>query len=162
MSVLSRFYEDIEIGEEIEFGSRVFKTDSIKDFAGKYDPQPFHMDEDAAKTSHFGSLCASGWQTASTWMRFYVDHNMAIRKASEAAGAAIPKISVSPGMENLKWMRPVYVGDEITFWQTIAAKRPLASRPGWGLVTSECGGHNQKGEPVISFVSKNFVQMRDS
>ena len=127
MSVLSRFYEDIEIGEEIEFGSRVFKTDSIKDFAGKYDPQPFHMDEDAAKTSHFGSLCASGWQTASTWMRFYVDHNMAIRKASEAAGAAIPKISVSPGMENLKWMRPVYVGDEITFWQTIAAKR---GRPG--------------------------------
>lgn len=160
MSVLSRFYEDIEIGEEIELGSRVFETAKIKEFAGNYDPQPFHMDEEAAKKSHFGALCASGWQTASSWMRLYVEHNMAIRKASEAAGETSPKLSVSPGMENLKWMRPVYAGDEITFWQKIIAKRPLASRPGWGLVTADCGGHNQKGEPVISFVSKNFVQMR--
>ncbi len=162
MSVLSRFYEDIEVGEEIQFGSRVFDTEGIKDFARKYDPQPFHVDEDAAKNSHFGALCASGWQTASAWMRFYVDHNMKIRLGSEASGKGVPQINVSPGMENLKWMRPVYVGDEVNFHQIIAAKRPLASRPGWGLVTSDCGGRNQKGEAVISFVSKNFVQMRES
>lgn len=160
MSVLSRYFEDIEVGEEIEFGSRVFETAKIKDFAGKYDPQPFHMDEEAAKDSHFGALCASGWQTVSVWMRFYVDHNLAIRRTAEAAGDPLPRIGVSPGIEQLKWMRPVYVGDTITYHQKISAKRLLASRPGWGLVTSECGGRNQSGDPVISFTSKNFVQAR--
>ncbi len=162
MSVLSRFFEDIQVGEEIEFGSRVFGAESIKDFARKYDPQPFHMDEETAKNSHFGALCASGWQTASVWMRFYVDHNMHIRRQAEAAGEDLPQIGVSPGIEQLKWMRPVYVGDEIRFHQSITAKRLLASRPEWGLVTSDCGGRNQNGEPVVSFVSKNFVQQRNS
>ena len=66
MSVLANFYEDIEIGAHYEFGSQVFDAEHIKKFATNYDPQSFHMDEEAAKSSHFGALCASGWQTAST------------------------------------------------------------------------------------------------
>ncbi len=160
MAVLSSFYEDIEVGEAFDFGAKTFDAGYIKGFAAKYDPQAFHMDEEAAKNSHFGALCASGWQTISTWMRFYVDLNMADREARAGRGEALPELGVSPGIEQIKWMRPVYVGDEISYTQIVTAKRPLNSRPGWGLVTSMCEGHNQAGEIVMSFVSKNLVQMR--
>ncbi len=161
MAVLARFYDDLEVGEHHEFGSKVFDTEWIKGFARNYDPQYFHMDEEAAKKSHFGALCASGWQTASAWMRFYVDYNMAIRREAESRGEPVPVFGVSPGIEQIKWMRPVYAGDEISYSQTVADKRTLKSKPGWGLVTSTCEGHNQNGEPVISFISKNMVQMRE-
>ncbi len=160
MTILSNFYEDIVVGEHFELGSKTFDADYIKGFAVNYDPQSFHVDEEAAKKSHFGSLCASGWQTISTWMRFYVDLNMADRAAKTARGEALPEIGVSPGIEQLKWKRPVYVGDEISYSEVVTAKRPLKSRPGWGLVTSDCLGHNQAGEMVLSFVSKSMVQMR--
>ena len=160
MSVLAKFYEDIEVGAHYVFGSRTFDAEHIKKFAGNYDPQAFHMDEEAAKDSHFGALCASGWQTASTWMRFYADHNMALRKEAEKRGERLPVLGVSPGIEKIKWSKPVYVGDEITYSQTITAKRELNSRPGWGIVTSLSEGHNQNGDVVVSFVSKNLVQVR--
>ncbi len=162
MAVLSQFYEDVEPGQSFEFGSKTFDADYIMGFAAKYDPQPFHMDEEAAKQSHFGALCASGWQTISAWMRLYVDENMADRKSRAANGEALPEPGVSPGIEQIKWMRPVYVGDEISYSQTVTAKRPLNSRPGWGLVTSMCEGQNQAGQMVLSFVSKNLVQMREA
>ena len=160
MSVLSRFYEDIAVPPPPPPRSRVFEPDCIKDFASKYDPQPFHMDEEAAKDSHFGALCASGWQTASTWMRLYADHNMALRRAAELRGDVLPVLGVSPGMEKISWKKPVYVGDEISYSQTITDKRALKSKPGWGLVTSLSEGHNQDGDLVLSFISKNLVQMR--
>lgn len=160
MAVLSSFYEDIEVGEAYDFGSKTFDADYIKGFAVNYDPQSFHVDEEAALKSHFGALCASGWQTISTWMRLYVDLNMADRSARAERGEALPELGVSPGIEEIKWKRPVYVGDEISYSQIVTAKRALNSRPGWGLVTSLCEGHNQAGEMVMSFVSKNLVQMR--
>ncbi len=162
MSVLAKFYQDIEVGAHYDFGSRVFKAEHIKKFAASYDPQAFHMDEEAAKDSHFGALCASGWQTASTWMRFYADHNMALRKETEDRGEPLPVLGVSPGIEKIKWSKPVYVGDEITYSQTITTKRELKSRPGWGMVISLSEGRNQDGEIVLSFVSKNLVQVRGS
>ena len=110
MTILSNFYEDIVVGERFELGAKTFDTDYIKGFAVNYDPQSFHVDEEAAKKSHFGALCASGWQTISTWMRFYVDLNMADRAAKTERGEALPEIGVSPGIEQLKWKRPVYVG----------------------------------------------------
>ena len=160
MGVLSEFFEDLQPDQRFELGSKVFDAGYIKNFAGKYDPQSFHTDEEAAKKSHFGALCASGWQTVSTWMRFYVDTNMADRKARTERGEELPELGVSPGIEQIKWMRPVYVADEITYSQTIMSKRPLNSRPGWGLVMSMCEGINQNGEMVLSFVSKSMVQMR--
>lgn len=160
MGVLSEFYEDLEPGQRFELGTKTFDADYIKGFAAKFDPQPFHMDEEAAKKSHFGALCASGWQTASSWMRLYVDTNMAERAVRAEKGEALPELGVSPGIEQIKWMRPVYVGSEISYSQTIMSKRPLNSRPGWGLVMSMCEGVNQDGEMVISFVSKSLVQLR--
>ncbi len=160
MGVLSEFYEDLQPEQRFELGSKLFDADYIKGFAAKYDPQPFHMDEDAAKKSHFGALCASGWQTISSWMRLYVDANMADRAAREKNGEVLTELGVSPGIEQIKWMRPVYLGDEITYSQTIMSKRPLNSRPGWGLVLSLCEGVNQNGDIVLSFVSKSMVQMR--
>ncbi|NNF80358.1 MAG: MaoC family dehydratase [Rhizobiales bacterium] len=160
MGVLSEFYEDLQPDQRFELGSKRFDPDYIKGFAAKFDPQPFHMDEEAAKKSHFGALCASGWQTISSWMRLYVDTNLADRAAREKNGEVLTELGVSPGIEQIKWMRPVYVGDEITYSQTIMSKRPLNSRPGWGLVMSSCEGVNQDGEMVLSFVSKSMVQMR--
>ncbi|MCP5081495.1 MAG: MaoC family dehydratase [Alphaproteobacteria bacterium] len=160
MGVLSEFYEDLQPDQRFELGSKTFDADYIKGFAAKYDPQSFHMDEEAAKKSHFGALCASGWQTISSWMRLYVDTNLADRAAREKNGEVLTELGVSPGIEQIKWMRPVYVGDEITYSQTIMSKRPLNSRPGWGLVMSMCEGVNQDGEMVLSFVSKSMVQTR--
>lgn len=160
MGVLSDFFEDLEPGQRFEFGAKAFDADYIKGFAAKYDPQSFHMDEEAAKKSHFGKLCASGWQTIASWMRLYVDTNMAERAARAEKGEVLTELGVSPGIEQIKWMRPVYVGDEISYSQTVLSKRPLKSRPGWGLVMSMCEGINQNGDMVLSFVSKSMVQMR--
>lgn len=159
MTILAHYFEEIEIGTKYALGDQLFETDMIKTFAAAYDPQPFHMDEDAAKKSHFGRLCASGWQTAACWMKAYVDFNMALRKERETAGHKLPEIGVSPGIEQIKWARPVYVGDTISFSLEVIAKRPLKSRPGWGLVSSLSRGYNQDGELAISFVSKTMVQM---
>ncbi len=161
MGILSEFYEDLQPDQRFELGAKTFSAEAIKAFAVRYDPQPFHTDEEAAKQSHFGALCASGWQTISTWMRLYVDTNMAERASRQARGEPLTELGVSPGIEQIKWMRPVYVGDEITYSQTVISKRPLNSRPGWGLVLSSCEGVNQVGEMVVSFVSKSLVQMRD-
>ncbi len=161
MGVLSEFFEDLKPDHRFELGSKKFDADYIKGFAVKYDPQSFHMDEEAAKNSHFGALCASGWQTVSCWMRLYVDTNMADRAARSDKGEVLPELGVSPGIEQIKWMRPVYVSDEITYSQTIMTKRPLNSRPGWGLVMSMCEGKNQNEEMVLSFISKSMVQMRE-
>ena len=162
MSVLAEFFEDLPVGGRYEFGTQVFDTVRVKKFAEKYDPQPFHTDEDAARASHFGNLCASGWQTIATWMRVYVDFNMKLRAEREDAGSVLPELGVSPGLRELKWPKPVYVGDEISYSQEIIEKRPLKSRAGWGLVSSQCEGRNQHGDIVVSFISSTLVQMRSA
>jgi acyl dehydratase len=162
MSVLAVYFDDLKVGSRFVLGAREFDVDMIKAFAVKYDPQPFHMDETAASKSHFGALCASGWQTISSWMRLYVDFNMKLRAERERTGVALPEIGVSPGLKDLKWPKPVYVGDKISYTQEIIEKRPLKSRPGWGLVTTRGEGHNQHGEIVVSFISSTLVQMRDA
>ncbi|MGI9482267.1 MAG: MaoC family dehydratase [Hyphomicrobiales bacterium] len=160
MTVLVDFFEDLSVGAKYELGAKTFDTATIKGFAEKYDPQAFHMDEAAAQKSHFGKLCASGWQTISSWMRVYVDLNMAERAARETEGIALPEIGVSPGLRELKWPRPVFVDDTVSYTQEIIEKRPLNSRPGWGLVTTHGEGRNQRGEVVVSFISSTMVQMR--
>ncbi len=162
MTVLAVFFEDLQIGGRYALGSRDFDAEMIKKFAVKYDPQPFHMDEADAEKSHFGKLCASGWQTISTWMRVYVDFNMKLRAERAKAGHTLPEIGVSPGLKELKWPRPVYVGDKISYTQEVLEKRPLKSRPGWGLVTTRGEGCNQNGDIVVSFISSTLVQMRSA
>lgn len=157
-----KFFEDIAIGEKIELGSHTFTTEAIKAFASRFDPQLFHLDEEAARRSHFGALCASGWHTAAVWMRLMVDYQRREDDARRSRGEPVAAMGPSPGFRELKWLKPVYVGDTISYATEILETRASNSRPEWGLMTIRNTGANQKGEPVISFVSVAFVQRRGS
>jgi acyl dehydratase len=155
-----RYLEDIEIGATAELGRHTFTAEEIKTFAARFDPQPFHMDEEAAARSHFGRLCASGWHTAAACMRAIVDYKRREREAERARGEPSAEVGVSPGFRDLQWLKPVYTGDTITYASETIETRPLKSRPGWGLAFSRNTGTNQAGELVFSFVGSVFVQRR--
>jgi acyl dehydratase len=155
-----KFFEDIAVGEREELGTFTFTADAIKSFASRFDPQSFHMDEAAAEKSHFGALCASGWQTASVWMRLMVEHQRRADEARQRRGEPVARLGPSPGFRELKWLKPVYVADTISYATEVVDKRPSNSRPQWGLVTFLNTGRNQRDEPVISFVSVGFVERR--
>ena len=151
------FWDRFEIGKPVELGSHRFTAEDIKRFAGKYDPQPFHLDEEAASASVLGGLCASGWHTAAVCMRLNVDTRAAQVKAYVAEGNATPQVGPSPGIRNIKWPKPVYAGDTVTFTQTVTGKRHSQSRPGWGVLEFTTLGVNQDGEPVFSFDGAAFA-----
>jgi acyl dehydratase len=155
-----KFWDDIAVGEKTEIGRHTFTAENIKAFARRFDPQAFHLDEEAAARSHFGALCASGWHTASMWMRVMVDYDQREIAAARARGEGAARLGPSPGFRDLKWLKPVYVGDTVTFASEVVAKRPSASRPEWGLITFHNTGANQKGDAVISFMSVAFVERR--
>ena len=154
------FYEDIVIGEPIEFGSHTFTAEEIKSFARRFDPQPFHLDEAAAERSHFGALCASGWHTMAVWMRMMVEARQRLVAAMTARGETAPTLGPSPGFRELRWLKPVYVGDTITYSSAVIDKRPSNSRPEWGVISVRTTGTNQSGEPVISVISTAFAERR--
>ena len=155
-----KFFEDVVVGERVEVGRYTFTTDNIKAFARRFDPQLFHLDEAAAARSHFGALCASGWHTAAVWMRLMVDYQRSEDDARRARGEPVAVLGPSPGFRELKWLKPVYVGDIITYSTEVIETRASNSRPDWGLMTIRNTGVNQKGEPVISFISVAFVERR--
>ncbi len=146
-------YEAIPIGETVAFGSYAFTAERIKAFARAWDPQRFHVDEAEAAKSNFGALCASGWHTCAAMMRVQVDY-FAERAKS---GAPTPRFGPSPGFENLRWLKPVYAGDTITFSGRVVEKRRSRSRPGMGLVTTEFEGVNQHGQVVMTVTARVFV-----
>ncbi|MEF2551106.1 MaoC family dehydratase [Aurantimonas sp. A2-1-M11] len=150
------FWDSLTVGEARILGSHIFAADDIKRFAAKFDPQPFHLDEVAAKGSVLGGLCASGWHTAGVCMRLNVENQVAFAKDWIAAGNRPPRMGPSPGVTNLRWPKPVYVGDTITFTQTLTAKRASGSRPGWGVLEFTTLGVNQHGETVFSFDGAAF------
>jgi acyl dehydratase len=140
----------IAVGDTAEFGSYEFTAERIKRFAAAWDPQPFHLDEEAAARSHYGGLIASGWHTAAVMMRLQVDHFARDR-------AAHPRFRVSPGFDDLKWLKPVYAGDVVTYRGRVVAKRLSRSRPGLGVVTTAFSGVNQKGEEVFAVTAHVLV-----
>jgi acyl dehydratase len=155
-----RFLEEMTVGERYEVGSVTFTAESIKAFAARFDPQPFHLDEAAAAASHFGALCASGWHTAVVWMPLMVRYRNREDEARRARGEPCAQVGPSPGFRDLKWLNPVYAGDTVSYVTELVDARPSASRPGWGLFTIRTTGTNQHGVPVISFVSTGFVERR--
>ena len=155
-----KFFEDIQVGERSELGQHTFTAADIKVFAARFDPQAFHLDEAAAARSHFGALCASGWHTAVVWMRLMIDHQHREDEARRARREPVAELGPSPGFRDLKWLKPVYVGDTINYAMEVIETRPSNSRPEWGLITLRNTGVNQNGEPVISFNSVAFVQRR--
>jgi acyl dehydratase len=157
-----KYLEDIRVGDRRELGRHTFTSEDIKNFARRYDPQLFHLDEEAAKRSHFGRLCASGWHTAAVCMRMIVEANKRMGAEMTARGEPLAAIGPSPGFRNLKWLKPVYVGDTITYASEIIEVRPLESKPGWGLIRTRTSGTNQDGAQVYEFEGAAFIQRRSS
>jgi len=155
-----RYFEDMQVGERTELGSHTFTADEIKTFARRYDPQRFHIDEDAAARSHFGRLCASGWHTTAVYMRHFVEFERREAEAMRAAGETLAKAGPSPGIRELRWLRPVFAGDTITFAREVKELRDVAGRPGWGLMVAHNTGVNQNGELVLSFMGAKFAEKR--
>lgn len=143
------------IGVTTTLGSYRFEAEAIKKFARKYDPQPFHTDEEAAKKSVFGRLCASGWHTAAVWMKL----NLAYRGRPWEGPGPEPEFGPSPGFKNLKWLKPVYAGETVTFSYIGLDLRALASRPGWRMLTVRSEGHDRTGDKVIEFDSAVLVKV---
>lgn len=143
------FYHCVEPGMTQEIGSHTFTAEEIVEFATQFDPQPFHLSQEAAAQSHFGALCASGWHTVAVWMRLNVEHGYeGLRKKAGHTGGR-PKLGTSPGVRNLQWSHPVFAGDTITFRSTVTGKRP-GKKDGWGLMTFHSEGFNQEGVKVMS------------
>jgi acyl dehydratase len=156
-----KFFEDLKVGDVVTIGRHTFTADEIKTFARRFDPQLFHVDEAAAEKSHFGALCASGWHTAVVWMRLMVDQRRGEVEAALARGEKVPALGPALGLRDLKWLKPVYVGDIIDYKSEITELRTSKGRPGSGLMTILSSGVNQKDETVISFLSTTFVERRD-
>ena len=144
------YFEDLEIGAETCFGSYHVTREEVLEFARKYDPQPFHLsDEEAAKT-HFGRIAASGWHTCAMTMaviaRYVVE--------DEQAGLG------SPGVDELRWLKPVYPGDTLHVRSKIIEKTPSRSRPEMGSFRSSTVVTNQNGVPVLTFISIVLIRRR--
>jgi len=133
------YWEDFPAGRVREFGSKTVTREAIIAFAREFDPQPFHVDEEAGRESLFGSLCASGWHTVAMTMRMMCDEYLL-----DAASLG------SPGVENLKWLKAVYPGDTLRVRLEVLEARPMASRPHVGLVRSRWEVRNQRAETVLT------------
>lgn len=155
-----KFFEEIEVGEETVYGTHCFTAEDIIDFASQWDPQRFHVDDEAARRGPFGALTASGWHTACVWMRLYATHLHKTRAKRQAAGDRLPRFGASPGFRDLEWRRPVFAGDTLTYTGRVLEKRPLSSYPDWGLVISRNEGVNQRGELAFGFTSQVLFERR--
>ena len=157
---MSTYFEDLVIGTWVDLGAHTFTADDIKAFAEKYDPQPFHLDEAAAKDSLMGALCASGWHTASHYVGANIRNRLRVEAAAAARGETIARWGPSPGFQDLKWPQPVFAGDRVSYRQAIAAKVDLKSRPERGLAVFSGEGQNQKGELVFQVTGQILVPRR--
>ncbi len=153
-------FEDIVVGEVQDLGGHAFERDEIIAFARQFDPQPFHLDEDAGKRSLFGGLAASGWHTAAIFIRHVVLARQSHEAALQAVGKPVAEWGPSPGFRNLAWVKPVLMGDRIEFRNKVIEKRPLQSRPDRGLVVTQAEGRNQHGAIVYRFTGQMFVARR--
>lgn len=138
-------------GIRVETGTLLFTPDDIVRFARQFDPQPFHVDPEAAKSYVFGGLCASGWHTCAGWMKMFLSYWQAEVARLERQGLIAPKLGPSPGFRKLQWLKPVYAGDSVTYSVTLLDSRPLASRPGTWINMTLNEGVNQHGEPVMRY-----------
>ncbi|MBC7583899.1 MaoC family dehydratase [Tardiphaga sp. vice352] len=155
-----RFLEDIELGHRREMGSFTFTAELIKAFAVQFDPQPFHLDEEAAEKSLFGGLAASGWHITAVGMKLLVADSQRQMAEASARGEVPAVWGPSPGFRELRWLRPVLAGDTISYANEVAAVRATASKPGWGIVQARNTATNQRGEVVCTFLATAFVPQR--
>jgi acyl dehydratase len=156
------YFEDLRVGTRTEIGSHTFTADEIKAFAREFDPQPFHLDEEAAAQSHFGALVASGWHTAAVCLRHLVDNRHRQQGELRRRGEPVARTGPSPGLRDLRWPKPVYAGDTISFATEIVELRDSAKRPDVGLRVARNTGTNQRGELVYSVLSSTYIERRNT
>ena len=145
-----RHYEDLVIDEVIDLGAITVTKDMIVAFAREFDPFPFHLDEEAAKASLLGGLASSGWQTAALTLRMLGDRFL---NGIASMGGL--------GFSDLKWKKPVMVGDAISGSGTISGLRRSRHHPERGIVTIDLDVRNQRGEPVMTMRLANLIELRD-
>ena len=148
-----KYYEDVVPGT-VTHSPRSYKVtrEEVIEFASKYDPQPFHLDDEAAKNTFFGRLSASGWHTAAMTMRLMVE---TMQHGEPQAGLG------SPGIDELKWIKPVYPGDEILIEMEMLSKRRMKSRPDMGLTRSQNRVYNQDDELVMTFIGNGLIRVKN-
>ncbi len=144
------WWEDLQEGEVRDLGTISPTQEEIVTFARQFDPQPFHLDPEAARASVFGGLCASGWHTCSMAMRLMVT-NFLHRTSSLG----------SPGLESLKWLKPVFPGDILRLQHTLHEKRPMTKRPDVGLVRTSWEMFNQHGDKVLHMEGYGMFRRRE-
>ena len=144
------YFEDLEIGAETYFGSYEVTREEVLDFARKYDPQPFHLSDEAAAKTHFGRIAASGWHTCAMTMAVIARHVV----DDQQAGLG------SPGVDELRWLRPVYPGDTLHVRGKIIEKTPSRSKPQIGSFRTETTVTNQDDVPVMRFTSIVLMRRR--
>lgn len=149
-----RYYEDLVIGT-VTKSERTYDVtrEEVIEFAGKYDPQPFHLNDEAAAKTHFGRISASGWHTAAMTMRMMVE---GWQSQEPTAGLG------SPGVDELRWKKPVYPGDTLRVESKLIFKRRMKSRPEMGLMKSEQTVYNQDGDIVMTMISNGLIAVRDA
>jgi acyl dehydratase len=156
-----RFFEDMAVGQRRDVGSFTFTADAIRTFAAAFDPQPFHLDEEAGRNSLFGGLAASGWHVGSVCMKLLVADTQSQAREAAARGEQVAVWGPSPGFRELRWIKPVLAGDTITFASEIESLRISEKRPQWGIVQARNTGTNQRGELVYSLLATAFVPRRN-
>jgi acyl dehydratase len=144
-----RYFEDYPPGAVFEFGEAAVSADEILAFARHFDPQDMHTDPEKAAKGAFGGLIASGWHTASLMMRMFCDHFLS-KNASLA----------SPGLDELRWLKPVRPGDRLSLRVTVTDATRSRSKPDRGLVRTFVEVLNQNGEPVMSLKPMNILRCR--
>jgi acyl dehydratase len=149
------YWEDAEIGQRRELGSYTFSEEEIVRFAKKYDPQPFHIDPQAAQRSIFGGLIASGWHTVAIWMKLSIAERVRTRGTRP-----LMRAGVSPGYEDMRWMKPVRPGMTLTYTAEIVGKVELRSRRDFAILLTRNEARDEKDELVFRFTGKSLVQRR--
>ncbi len=145
------YFEDLKVGKRQAFGRYEVTREEVIEFAKKYDPQPFHLDDDAAAQTHFGRLSASGWHTCAMVMAMMVENFM----GQKSAGLG------SPGLEDLKWKKHVYPGDNLRVESELIEKRRSKSRPEMGLTKTHIQVFNQNDEMVMESTNVGLMQVRE-
>ncbi|MCJ9671201.1 MULTISPECIES: MaoC family dehydratase [unclassified Neorhizobium] len=151
MTESAYYFEDFSVGRVFPLASKLVTADEIVEFAAEFDPQPMHIDEAAGKASILGGLSASGWHTASMFMRMMYDGWLS---SSSSEG--------SPGIEFMEWKRPVLAGDMLSGRSTVLESRTLRSRPGIGMVKFLHEVENQRGEIVMRGENPIMMRLRDA
>lgn len=145
-----KYFEDMAVGDETEFGSYAVTREEVLEFARKYDAQPFHLSDEAAAKTHFGRIAASGWHTCAMTMSVIV----AYMKEHPQAGLG------AAGIDELRWLKPVYPGDMLTVRGKVLETTPSRSKPEIGTVRTQTTVSNQDGVPVARFTSIVLMRRR--